>query len=193
MNIGVWIGLAGLLVAVVSIGATILAARRWGNRRKRIAFSWEAARLLPVGRSERLLEVTFRDIPVTDPHLVTVRVANVGPLDIASKHFDAGRSLVVNLNCMMYGLTHSSHPSGTVTGAIGSDGVVELRPVLLRRGEEWAVEAVVGGEPKPTLDSPLVDTDLVEGPSAVELFAEQFADVIVSVALPFGLELRVNR
>lgn len=186
-----WVAVAALVVAVLTGVGTVLAARQWGNRRRRILFSVESAPLLPPAERAGLLQVTFRDFPVENPHLVTVRVQNVGPLDIATQHFDAHRNLVVDLNCTMYGVTSSSHPGATVSRGIGSEGVVELTPSLLRRGDAWVVEAVVSGEPTPELDSPLIDTDVVDGATYLEQLAEILAGTIVT--LPLGVSIRLRR
>jgi hypothetical protein len=193
VSVGVWIGLAAIIVAVVGIAVSVFAARRWGNRRRKILFSWSSAPLLPPGHDDGLLEVTYRDFKVKDPHLVTFRVTNVGPSDIASQHFDAGKPLTVVLNCVMYGVTSSSHGHATVSRAIGADGVIDLRPTLLRRGDEWAVEIVVEGEARPTLESSLIDTDVVEGPSVLQQLAEQLVDVAVTISLPFGVRIQLKR
>jgi hypothetical protein len=193
VNLGLWIALAAVVVAIIGIAATVFAARRWGNRRRRILFSCEAAPLLPIADENHLLEVTYRDFPVKDPHLVTVRIANIGSSDIASQHFDAGRSLIVDLNCTMFGVTSTSQPRYTVSGAIGSEGVLELRPLLLHRGEEWVVEAVVSGEVNAVLDCPLIDTDVVEGAPALKQLAQQLAEIAVSVSLPFGAQIQLKR
>jgi hypothetical protein len=193
MSLGLWLALVAVIVAVVGVAVTIFAARRWGNRRRKVLFSYDSTPLLPVSDERHLLEITYRDIPVKEPHLVTVRVANIGPSDIASQHFDAGRSLVVRLNCTMYGLTSNSHPHCTVSGAIGAEGVIELRPLLLHRGEEWVVEAVVQGDASPTIESPLIDTDVVDGPSAVKQLIEQLADVALTVTLPLGVQIQLKR
>jgi hypothetical protein len=93
----------------------------------------------------------------------------------------------------MYGITSTSHPRYTVSGAIGSEGVLKLSPLLLHRGEEWVVEAVVQGDITPVLESPLIDTDVVEGPTALKQLAQQLGDVAVSVSLPFGLQIQPRR
>jgi hypothetical protein len=160
------LGIVGIGIGVLGVAAAVLAARRWGNRRGRLAFEVQSTPLMPGGESGRagLLKVTFRDIEVTDPHLVTVRLANVGPGDVASDDFDAGRPLLVTLNCTMFGITASSYPEPVGTTAIGGEGKIELPPTLLRRGEEWIIEAVVGGYPVPKLDENfLINTDIVEG------------------------------
>jgi hypothetical protein len=175
-------------VAVIAIIVGVLAVRRWGNRRLRLLFESTAIPLILGGAQSGLLKVTFRDVDVEDPHLVTILLKNVGPADISSDRFDAGRSLVVRLNCTMYGLVKTTHPESTVSTALGAEGVVELLPQLLRRGEERLVQAVVSGPPVPVLDSPLIDTDVVSGPTYTSELAQGLLAVLFASVL--GLSLR---
>lgn len=175
-----WIGIAAVIIAFVVGVATVLATRQWGNRRRKILFIYNKTALLPKGRQPGPLQVTYHDIPVKDPHLVTLSIKNIGPSDIGSEQFDAKRPLTIRLNCTMYGLTSNSHPSSSTSTAIGEQGVLELRPQLLRRGEEWTTEAVVEGEANPELDSPLIDTDTVN---------EVDQNILFKVRV-FGIEFR---
>jgi len=171
----------GIAVGVLAIIVGVFAARRWGNRRLRLLFNVTAIPLILGGAQSGLLKVTFRDIDVDDPHLVTIRLKNVGSADISSERFDAGRPLVVNLNCTMYGVVKTTHPRSTVSTALGADGVVQLTPQLIRRGEDRVVQAVVSGPPAPALDSPLVDTDIVSGPTYASELAKGPLEVLLSV------------
>lgn len=152
-----------IAVGVVAIIVGALAARRWGNRRLRLLFEVTSLPLILGGAQSGLLKVTFRDLEVDDPHLVTIRFRNVGSGDISSSRFDAGRPFVVNLNCSMYGIVNVTHPESTVSTATGAQGVVQFMPQLIRRSEERLVQAVVSGSPVPDHDSPLIDTDIVIG------------------------------
>lgn len=162
MGVAEWIALAGV-VAVLAFGiGGILATRRWGNRRRRLFLSCESSPMLPTASAEGRLQLTYRDFPVPDPHLVSIRLRNVGPKDVATRDFDAGASFRVELNCTMFGVIGSSHPPNTLSSSIGSDAVVEFTPGLLQSGDEWRVDVVVEGKPAPKLRSPLIDTDIVK-------------------------------
>lgn len=177
------LAIVGVIVGIVGLIATIAAARRWGTRRHRLLYEWGETSLLP--ERGNLLKVTFRDLPVDDPYLVTIVLRNIGPGDISSQIFDGGKPLVINLGCKKwYGITRNSHPHATLSNAVGSDdAVVQLRPTLLRTGEEVAFEAVVEGKSKPELESPLIDTDIVDGPAFQEIVTKQLIWGAESVAL----------
>lgn len=143
-------------------------------------FEWSASPLIPQvqGVSSSHLAVTYRDVEVSEPHLLTLSLVNVGPADVASSHFDGGRDLTIRLGCTMYGLLHppaSPETLTTVTTAMGSEGAIYLQPGLLRRGGEWMVDVVVGGIPSPELDSPLIDTDVVDPPTYRSQLASNLA------------------
>lgn len=158
------IALIALVAAlVIGVGAFV-AARRWGTRRGRLLFDYDATSLVPAtAAASNLLQVTFQGVAVPQPHLVTVRLVNVGPRDIASSHFDNGAPLCIDLGCMIYGIVKTSHPVRTVSGPVGSADPLQLAPGLLRRREEIVVEAVVSGVPQPSLSSPLIDVDVIDG------------------------------
>jgi hypothetical protein len=158
-----WFGLGGVIIAAVAIPVTIFSTRRWGTRPARIRFSWETTPLLPaaqLGGGQDAVKVTYCEIPVSDPHLFTLRLVNIGPTDITRAHFDGGDNLLVQLNSVMYGVIKTTHPAQTISPAIGAGGSLELAPVLLKRGEAWIVEAILSGEPRPVLHSPLSNTDI---------------------------------
>jgi hypothetical protein len=112
----------------------------------------------PIGQDR--LRVIFNDMDVEDPHLFTVRLINDGPADVASNHFDAGQPLIVQLDRTIFGLTKESGSQPISASEPGSKGVIHLGPGLLKKGETWTAEAVVGGKPTATLSSSLIDTDI---------------------------------
>jgi hypothetical protein len=160
-----WMALGSLAVAVIAIPVTIWATRTFGNRRRKLLFSYESISLAPATQSEAVgvLKITFRDLPTEDPHLLTIRLQNIGPADVASSHFDASRDVQVKLNCTLYGVVSTTHPRHTISVAAGTrDAVINLSPMLLRRQDSWVIEAVVSGAHKPEIISTLVDTDIVD-------------------------------
>lgn len=128
-----WIGWAALVVAVVAIPVTVWATRKWGNRNARLDLSVTAAAILPNGVKPGPLAVTYRDLPVDDPHLVTVALTNAGPRDLTSAHFDGAKPFVIRSDRMFYGVTESAgNPqiSSPGVGAAGAEATVCLRPAL---------------------------------------------------------------
>jgi len=158
-----WFGWLGLVVGVIAIGFTIWATRRWGTRRGRIDWSFAVVPLLPQDVRPGLLNFTYRDFPVENPHLVTVELTNTGPKDIPSSAFDSSRSIAVSFGQIFYGLTGSTGGVQLVAPAIGAsakEAIVHLRPLLLKQGRTWSFTVIVSGAPDLAIDSPLIDTDI---------------------------------
>jgi hypothetical protein len=158
-----WVGLVALIVALIAIPVTIWATRQWGNRRARLEFLFESVPLLPENTRAGLLEVTYRGIPVEDPHLVTVTITNVGPRDLASGMFDRDRPMEVRFNQTFYGLTSVQGGVRAISPAVGAsaaDATIELAPGLLKKGDAWAISAVLSGLVEVDLYAPLIDTDI---------------------------------
>ena len=145
--------LAALIVAVVGIPAAVLATRQYGNRRRKLLFDWSATPLIRRRETEDIA-VTYQGEPVKDPHILTLTIANVGPADIGSSHFDGGRPLRIDLlGCYLYGSLKGTtggpteHEQGDSTlltpmglamrGYRGQDGRVELLLTLIPRRSWW--------------------------------------------------------
>lgn len=160
---------AALVVAVIAIPVAIWATRRWGNRRGRISVSISSTALIPEGSSR--LEVTYRNVAVHSPHLVTVVFRNSGPKDISSSMFDSGKPTAVSFDTTFYGVTSVQGGVNLISRAIGAtppDSIVEIAPGLLRRKAEWSFSAVVTGPVEVAIASTLIDTDLIEEVPSVE-------------------------
>jgi hypothetical protein len=179
-----YLTLAALVVAVMAIPITLWATRRWGERRARLLFTYRTVPLLPEGDKHGLVKVTYRDFEVPSPHLVTLRLRNVGPRDIPSDRFDLKRPLAVDLHSTMYGIVNTSPAKdrGDVrTVALGTEnGYVSFMPALLRRNQEWTVEVLVAGEPRPQLTSSLIDTDVVEAQAESATALAEFSRALAS-------------
>lgn len=162
---GEWLGWTALLVAIVSVPVTVWGTRQWGNRRARLEVSVNATPLLPGDTRQGLLEVTFRDIPVRDPQLVSVSLRNIGPRDLSTQTFDSGRPVAVRFDNTFYGLTQVDGGVEVQAPSIGTSGeaaVVSLKPGLLKRGQAWSFSAITTGPVQVTVDAPLIDTDIRE-------------------------------
>ncbi len=170
--------MAALIVAVVGIPIAVLATRQYGNRRRKLLFDWSATPLIHGGETADLA-VTYKGKEVKDPYILSLVVANVGPMDIASDHFDGGRKLRIKLGCTLYGRLDASS-TGRFNGALrdmhpmpessrleataryNSDAYIDLHPGLMSRGLWWGADAIVSGRPSPVLENCLIDTDVVD-------------------------------
>jgi hypothetical protein len=190
----VWLSVGALIIALIAIPATIWATRQWGNRRARMEFAFSSIPLLPSNTREGLLEVTYRDIPVKDPHLVSVTLRNTGPRDIASAAFDESQPISIRFNQTFYGLTNSQCGVRTISPAIGtpaSEAVVQVQPGLLKRGEEWSFSAVLTGPVEVSINAPLIDTDVTH---VVADSDSEIPEITVRFALPFAsVEMPLRR
>lgn len=172
--------LAALIVAIIAILVAVWATRRWGNRRAKVQFEFRSLPLLRDDMKPGLLEVTYRDMPVKKPHLVSVTIENVGPRDIPSSAFDAGKPISVTFNQTFYGLTSTSGGVHTTSPAIGTpanDAIVLIQPGLLKRREAWSFSAVLSGPAEISVESPLIDTDMRQ----VDLSDEEAPEVTVNL------------
>ena len=167
-----WIALSALAVALVAVPITVLATRNWGTRRAKVSILIASVPVLPEQAGKGRLEVSYRDIPVKEPHLVTVALRNDGPRDLASGMFDGGKPISVTFDQTFYGLTEVHGGVRTISPAIGASGKdarVEIQPALLKRGGVWGFTAVTSGPVEATVNAPLVDTDIDEvRPQALE-------------------------
>lgn len=194
MSLGDTLTIAVIVVAVIAIVVGFWAARRYGNRRGVVLFTHDSTQLIPdlPLSAQDLLKVEYRDIPVPDPHLLNLRLQNVGPRDIPSSSFDAERPVTIKTNCKFYGFVSLSHPKQTVGPAIGSDGVIDIRPMLLKKAEVWEVSAIISGKPVVEIDIPLVDVNVLDKKTFDAKVARSLlAGVLGGVAagLPGGLPL----
>ncbi|MFC7481668.1 hypothetical protein ACFQX7_18700 [Luedemannella flava] len=154
----------GVAVGVVAIVVGVLAARRWGTRRRRLFLTYTSASLMPSksfsGIAKNVLKVTFQDVVVDDPYVTIVVLENGGPADAASAHFHDGEPFYVELNCTLLDVMNSSHPDYTIVRVDEGRSAVGLRPCLFRKGDSWNFVAVTDGKPKLSAINSLVDTDV---------------------------------
>ncbi|MCC9068266.1 hypothetical protein [Arthrobacter cryoconiti] len=155
-----WFGLAAFVVATVAIPAAVLATRYWGNRRACPEMEIHATPLLPKNARPGLLEVTYGDIPLDEPHLVPVTLRNSGPRDLSSGMLDGGRSITVKFDQTFCGLTAVHGGIETRSPAIGASAVVSVGPGVLKCGESWSFSAVTTGPGDVTVGAPRIITDV---------------------------------
>lgn len=182
------------LAATIALGiATLLVNRRYGTRRGRLLLTWEVAPLLRHSMLDPdTLVVTYRDHPVSDPHLILLAVTNVGPIDVPTARFDEKEPLVIRLEgSTFYGLLRTNSAARTWVPEIGGDSEVRLLPGLMKRGEEWAATVLVSGEPVLSINNPLVDVDIVEKSRAEEMATLVTSEIIQILPLPMQIGARL--
>ncbi|MFB8369805.1 hypothetical protein ACFC25_10630 [Pseudarthrobacter sp. NPDC055928] len=184
-----WLWLIGIVIAVVGIVIGFAVARRYGTRRRRLLFTWDAVQLMPgTGLAPGVLQVSYSGVPVTDPYLVQITLKNIGPADIASADFDDKRNLRISFP-NGYLTMVSAHSSGVTPSILCSPNCIEIAPVLLRRQSSISLDVLVDGPPKiDPLSSPLVNTDVVKVDAAARAQAllDQSGD-------PIGLAIGLVR
>ncbi|MFJ5992630.1 hypothetical protein [Lentzea sp. NPDC092896] len=182
------------IAAVIAIIVTIIVTRRWGTRRAKLLFQYKFTSLLPVENDRYNLKVVYKEQSIDNPHLVTLRLANVGPKDVSSGNFDAGQSIRIDFECPIYGsLGWNGHKNIFKVYGVGSvsahlrDTVscVEIAPTLLKVGETWEVELLVSGDRDPNAEFPLIDTDIINQDAKEKL--DKMVSEMPKILPTFGL------
>lgn len=160
-----WLAAAAILVAVIFGILTIRGAQK---RRGKLLVAHTSTSLLAEGAGARLLEVTFRDITVPDPHLITIFIKNIGPYDLTSEHFHEKEPLKITVQGTWYGVVEQGRSTGgklkICTEGIGADNaVVRFLPDHIPKGEELVVKFIVSGPSSPVVTGALVNVDIIEG------------------------------
>lgn len=133
---------------------------KYGNRRRKLLFTWDAVQLMPNHEAAGgELEVSYEGQRLKDPYILKITLKNMGPTDITTAHFDNARPLQIKF------------PDGyvaTIDGDMGAAEAVELgsdylgvHPVLLKRGEPIFLDVLVDGPTIPYVNSSIIDTDVV--------------------------------
>lgn len=165
-----WGIVVGSAIALVAIGFSIWAARKWGTRRGKLLLAYTVTDLMPAGGPRDGFGFTYRDIPVEDPQLVTLRLRNIGPHDITRDLFDQGEALQISLNATFMGLLRATSTAGATPRlamrAIGTENAeIGFKPGLLPRKAEWTAEFLVEGKASPEVRGCLINTDIDQGES----------------------------
>lgn len=134
-----------------------------GTRRARDEISLGVAPILPRDRPGALA-VTFVDIPVPDPHLVTFTIRNIGPRHVASADFDRDQPRQVRFPGASYGVARASRATVRVP-AVGErppKSNVDLGRGLLKGRDAWIFTAVVSGaEPTDVFETRALEVQTV--------------------------------
>lgn len=170
---------AGLLT-IVGIIFTVWGARQWGTRTRKLQVLQDATRLLVGGDLQEELVVTYKGVPVVDPHLVTLRLRNIGPRDITrAENFDGEKPLLFALHGDFYGLVEVGSNDGTEptfftaadSSSNGYGDVLGFRPAHIPKGTQWVVKFIASGPSYLERRGPLVETKIIDGETTSRAFA----------------------
>lgn len=113
----------------------------------------------PVGQ----VKMTVDDVPIADPHTVTLHVWSTGRHDIESGRFDRNEPIRFNMGAPIVGEVSVIYTNDTSSrifpDQLGRYDLI-LGPGLLRRTFRVEVKFLVDGEPRPTVTQALVDTEI---------------------------------
>lgn len=197
-EIGTWLGLASLIIALVVGAGAVLAARKWGTRRGRLLVGYSSTSLLVDQSSTDQIKVTFQNIPIDKPHLVSLLIRNIGSRDITREQFDGGSPLIIGLDCTLFGIVQCKSSDGTppitvLDLTVPRVDAVGFEPALIPRGTEWTVDCIVSGVPTPKVLGRLVDVDIAEGRTTSNLILAGIGKGILSATVGEGVIAAANR
>jgi hypothetical protein len=138
-------GWVSVVIAVVFGVAALAMTRRYGVRRGRLAIEWAVNPL--VSSTTVDLDVSFQGTIVSDPHVLTVAIRNIGAIDISSRAFDAEQPLALGID----GLEGSTVRIVAVgsdnahAAMVGAQPTVLLPPQLIKRGNRLTITVVTDG------------------------------------------------
>lgn len=153
---GTIIGITGVAAGV--LGVAIFLWRR-GAPRGLLEYSMPIAEAV-VGRSPQLseddLQVTVRGNVAQDPHFVTVRLENNGHRNIRAEDFDHKIPLILKLDVPILVVLSSSDGSDRAFN-IEKASEINVRPGLIRRGENMTINVLTEGKPTLSCDKSLAN------------------------------------
>jgi hypothetical protein len=172
-----------ILLAAAGIGGSIFAAWKWGKRQGKLVFTATATPILAIRDIyaqhglEGKVVLSVGGTPLDDPHVLRLRLENVGHHDISSDHFDSGKPIAICLGATQFTanmrarlgshqdkvhsfrmqISMSSGPDGQKQDSISW---VDVHPHLIKRRGFWETEILMSGEPNITLTDSIIDTDI---------------------------------
>lgn len=156
MDLIAWLVAGGSLV----LGALITWYFSWkyGNRRRKLLFTWDSVQLMPHnGPASGALEVFYEGTPVKDPYLLSITLKNLGPSDIGLAHYNG--HLRLNIPGGLVALMDTE--MGAAGAVLVDPEYLEFEPVMLARNSTINVDVLVDGPRTPELVSKILDTDVV--------------------------------
>ncbi|WP_100522580.1 hypothetical protein [Mycobacteroides abscessus] len=152
------IALAGLFLGAYSFF--------YNNKRKALELDVKTTSLLtPTLHSRDGLEIRFDHQIVSDPHVVDLHMTNVGSKDIASKDFDDGQPVEIQLDCTVVSRLELPCIDQAPMLVVGPESrSFNVTPSKIAAGRHYQLRVLVEGRPQLTImNNPLIDTDVVIG------------------------------
>ncbi|WP_030833371.1 hypothetical protein [Streptomyces hygroscopicus] len=176
-----------VITIVVGIAVGVLAA--WATLRasnlKRKLVWWVQSNTplmsVPQGSADGVLAVTWRGIPIDNPRIVELVIANRGQRDITSAMFHNNEPIQFDFGATVYMILDvTTAPSGSTVPSLHPGPVrirathppraegstrLELEPSLLSRRQMVTVVVLLSGDEEPVtcVAAPLVDVQFKEG------------------------------
>ena len=167
-----WNWAVGTAISMLAIFVTVLATRKYGNRRKQIATLLIATPLLADGPTPDEVEVTVQGVKMKNPHSVRIALSNIGPRDIIPGDFprdSVGRIKIEG--CTQMGPLQGDlrAKDGTLLGEAGGVGgggtadptVWEFSAVHVPAKSTITLTGIVDGQPTSMKLDPFIDVDVM--------------------------------
>jgi len=155
-----------LTTAVLAVLLTALTAyyqRRslWPpNRRLTVTWQRPVALLARTNSKVEGIRVAVNDIPVADPHVVRISVANTGKHDITSTIFDQHRPIQLKFGVPVVRIVDVVSTGGPMPVYEARGAQVRLGPDLLVRSQVIDLQVLTDGRPQLGCDAYLTDTNI---------------------------------
>jgi hypothetical protein len=153
-----WAAVGGV-AAVLALAVTIIL---WwlSNRRRVLLYSTPVVTSLLSAHAADVadggIQVTFKGQPLTDPHLVTLRVESKSGKDIANGDFNADKPLVIQLGTSF--AAPVSEPTKVLVDKLSIENSnISIGPCLIRKGLVALLQFVTEGPPHTSDKNPLID------------------------------------
>jgi hypothetical protein len=176
-------GFLGILATIVTCIVTIWFTFRSENPRRRLHVYMASS--LPVVRTheamKNALEVRHQGRTLSQPHVVTVMVVSRGRKDISSDSFDGEKPIVANLGVpiiqqLQFDAVAKSR--GVPVPKVVIDGTqVLIGPSMLAKRHTLTITALVEGEPRLSMEIPILDIDRLDEPPLPAFYRRGGLDV----------------
>jgi hypothetical protein len=150
------------ILTVISIAVAIFL---WWltNRRRVLVYSTPVVESLLSSSASHIdkgdIQVTFKGQPLTNPHLVTLRVESRSRKNIANRDFNADEPLVIRLGTSFSAPV--SEPTKVLVDKLSiQNSDISIGPCLIRKGTVARLRFVTEGPPRISDKNPLIDIDV---------------------------------